>query len=637
MKSGNLLKIIFRYCLLPTAYCLFMISSLQAQDRFVAIEGQLKELSKTVPGLNEKVQLSVNGITIQDFIRGMAVANNLNVSVDPGLNEKIFNNFTDVPVSDVLVFLCKQYSLDITFIGSIMSIKKFAAPPAEQPKYVSRQIKISYDKTTSTISFDLNNDSLSQVTREITKATGKNIAFSPDLIGKMVNGFVQNATFGNAMDKLAFSNDLKITATDDNFFLVEKRDKEATVAGVKSGKNSYAQTPGLTVKRDDSFHVSVEATAVPISDIIAAVSREMGYDYFLFSEPKGNTTVRAAGVTYDDFLKLLLNGTEYTFKKQADRYLLGDRGLEGLRSTKLVQLQFRTVEKIVDFIPAKLKEGVDIKMFPDLNSLILSGSQPRIEEIEAFIVDVDRVVPVVTIEVLLVDVRNSKTLSTGIEAGLKKGGAVTGGTVFPGVDLSLGASSINEIIAGINGFGLVNLGNVTPNFYITLKLLETQGVLKMRSTPQLSTLNGNEAKMSIGKTEYYPETQTTIIGNVTGGSQTAVQWKSVNADMSISINPIVSGDEQITLKIDVQQSSFTERISPTAPPGTITRDFSSLIRVKNQEMIMLGGLDENSMSDTGSGVPLLSRIPVIKWFFSSRTKVKTDNKLTVFIKPTILY
>src|ERR1700733_2572601 len=96
-----------------------------------------------------------------------------------------------------------------------------------------------------------------------------------------------------------------------------------------------------------------------------------------------------------------------------------------------------------------------------------------------------------------VDVQNSKTLATGIEAGLGTKPQTTGGTVFPGVDLTLSSSSLNEIISGVNGLGIVNLGNVTPNFYVTLKALETQGVLQLRSTPKLATLNGSPAKLSI--------------------------------------------------------------------------------------------------------------------------------------------
>src|SRR6185436_14496622 len=125
------------------------------------------------------------------------------------------------------------------------------------------------------------------------------------------------------------------------------------------------------------------------------------------------------------------------------------------------------------------------------------------------------------------------------------------------------SSSINNLINGINGLGIVNLGKVTPNFYLKLKALEQQGVLKLKSTPKLATLNGHEAKLSIGRTEYYLEIQSSVVGIQTPFPVQSQQYKSVSADLSLTINPIVSGDEQITLDIMVKQSNFTERISQT--------------------------------------------------------------------------
>ena len=142
--------------------------------------------------------------------------------------------------------------------------------------------------------------------------------------------------------------------------------------------------------------------------------------------------------------------------------------------------------------------------------------------------------------------------------------------------------------------------------------------------------------MNIGNTEYYLEEQSNIIGTQNPQLTTTQTYQSVKADLSVKIRPIVSGDEQITLEIEVQQSDFTERISKFAPPGSVSRNFKSLIRVKNQEMVLLGGLEEKRASDTGSGIPFLSRIPVIKWIFSSRTKENSNSKLNIFIKPTII-
>jgi type IV pilus assembly protein PilQ len=90
------------------------------------------------------------------------------------------------------------------------------------------------------------------------------------------------------------------------------------------------------------------------------------------------------------------------------------------------------------------------------------------------------------------------------------------------------------------------------------------------------------------------------------------------------------------MDIKVNQSDFTERINETAPPGQVTRAFQSTVRIKNQEMVLLGGLEEKRVNASGKGVPLLSRIPVLKWLFSSRNDQRTKGKLNIFIKPTII-
>lgn len=615
-----------------------------SQDRFSTIETRLGEVAKTTPGLNEKIELSVNGASLQEFIRGLATSNSINVSVDPGINVKIANNFSNVSVAEVFLFLCKKYDLEITFVGPIMSFVQYVPPAVITVKPVAKQ-RVFYNKQNDELTLDFNRDSIASIAKEITKVSGKNVVFSPELNGRMVSGYIQNISFAHALEKFAFANDFKVTATEDDFYLLEKAvkemDEQPGAANNKKNKknskqgNNYSSAPGLNIKVNDDL-ITIDATNTPIADVLGAVSGELKKEYFFFSEVKGNTTLNVNSVNYDTFLKLLFNTTDFTFKKVGEIYLIGDRNQEGLRSTKNVQLKYRTVDKVIDYIPADLKKGVDIKPFPDLNSLILSGSQPRIDEIEAFLKQIDKVVPVIQIEVIIADVSDTKTLSTGIEAGLGTSKKTTQGIIYPGVDMTLNSESINSIISGLT-FGSVNLGSVTPNFYITLKALEQQGVLKLRSTPKIATLNGHEAKLSIGKTEYYLEVSNNVIGSQNPQNIITQQYKSVNADLSVDINPSVSGDEQITLEINVKQSSFTARISPSAPPGTISRTFQSMIRVKNEEMIMLGGLEETSMNDAGSGVPFLSRIPVIKWFFSSRTKAKSKNKLTIFIKPTVLY
>jgi type IV pilus assembly protein PilQ len=340
--------------------------------------------------------------------------------------------------------------------------------------------------------------------------------------------------------------------------------------------------------------------------------------------------------SYEQFLSNVLNATEYTYRKKDGVYFIGDRSIEGLRVTKLVQMKYRTVDKVPDYIPAELKKGVDVKAFPDLNGIILSGSEPHIQEIEMFLREIDRVVPMVLVEVVILDVSNTNAVATGIETGVGRAPA-NNGQITPGVDITLNSSAINALISGLNGFGFLNLGFVAPNFYARLTALETQGMLKIRSTPKLATLNGSEAKMSIGRTEYYLEQTNNLVTGQTPQFITTNVFKPVQASFSLSITPMVSGDEQVTLNISVKQSSFTQRVSETGPPGTTERSFESMIRVKNEEMVLLGGLEESNVNEAGSGTPFLSRIPGLKWLFGKRSRSKSRTKLSILIRPTVIH
>jgi len=639
------MRALIRYGL--TVMGLLLLLNVYSQNRLITIEKSLKELAVTEVGLQGKVELSVSGVSIQEFIRAIAAAHNLNVSIDPGLNATVANNFSNANVTDVFLYLCRQYDLDVEIIGSIVSFKKYI-PPAIIPEPVPAKIpQVVYHDKTSFLSLDLKADSLDEVVKAITSQSLRNVILAPDLKGKMVSVFIQNRPFDDAMDKLAYANGLVLRKTEDGFYLLESLPVEAA-AGQRNtsrnqrngrGQGNTKDTSGeLGVSFNDGL-LTVDASNVPVSEIIAEVSRQAFCNYFLFSEPQGNSTLYIENATYEQFLNYLLNGSDFTYKKQEDVFLIGERKIEGLRTTELVRMENRTIETVIDFIPAELKRDVEIKEFVELNGLILSGSHPLIKEIKEFLREIDQVVPVVMIDVIIVDVSKSNAINAGIKAGIGGENAPekSSGTISPGVQFDLNSQSVNRLISGFNGFGLVNLGKVAPDFYLSIQAMESNGILRTRSTPQLATLNGHEANLRIGKTEYYLEVNNNVIGSQNPQNIITQTYKATNADLSITIKPIVSGDEHVTMEISVEQSDFTGRISENAPPGTVSRNFQSTIRVKNDDMILLGGLEEKTSNNSGSGLPFLSRVPVIKWFTGSRTKEESKSKLNIFIRPTIIY
>jgi len=109
--------------------------------------------------------------------------------------------------------------------------------------------------------------------------------------------------------------------------------------------------------------------------------------------------------------------------------------------------------------------------------------------------------------------------------------------------------------------------------------MEASGNIKIKSTPKLSTLNGHRANMSIGETTYYVVTNQSFFGVQNPTSSEIRNFQPIDAELAISIKPLVSGNGQITLDINVIQSDFSgERIENDAPPGLTSREFSSIIR-----------------------------------------------------------
>ncbi|MDB5274737.1 MAG: gspD [Chitinophagaceae bacterium] len=642
----------------------FPIQAQQQEDRFVVLEKKMAELSKDVPGLNEKVEFSVTGASLQEFLGGLATSHELNISIDPTLQIRIYNKFSNEKVANVILFLAREYDLDILFVGSIMSFKKYIAP-VQKDVIPVHEILVKYSAYNDLMTLDLKNDTLEKVVKKITQVTRKNLILTSGLASKIVNVYIEDMPFESAINRMAYANQLKLVKTEDNFFVLkpigegedgldaltkagDKAKKGKTIVNKASGTTSAPGTGGAAAGASE-MHVEIEedsatgnryitlsAVNTPINQVIKEVAQEVGANYFLFSDIKGNITTSITRVNFEHFLTYILQGTDHTYKLDGPLYLIGDRKIEGLRANRVIQLKFRSLDAIHDIIPTELKKGVEVKEFKELNSILVSGSLPQINEIEAFITALDRVVPMVMIEVLLLDINKTRSVKTGITAGLGDSTVKTSGTFLPGIDVTLSSSNVNEFLNWLGTNNVFNLGRVTPNFYMTLSALESNNNAEVRSTPKLSTLNGHEASLSIGSTVYYTVQTQNVLNSLTPQTVVTQQYNSVQANMAINIKPVVSGDDQVTLTIDVSVTDFIS-LPPTGPPPSTTNQFKSIIRVRNEEMVVLGGLERTQKTETTSGVPLLSRIPILKWLFSSRTKGKTKLVSVVFIKPTIIY
>ena len=619
----------------------------QNTDRIQIIQQKLESLSVDVPGLDQKVELGVSGISIQQYLVALAKASNINISVDPKLNFTIYDSFNDVTTENVLVLLAKKYSLDINIVGSIIDITAYQ-DPALFAKPTQKPLNIRYTQLNNTLSMELNNDSLIAVARKITQVSGKNVIVPPALQNKNVSAFISAAPFETAMDKLAFANEIKMTRTSDDFYLFQPLDEneELYVNGDKNTgvrrtfkpqNTSGRSSSGLFIKTVNGQKlISADAINGNIADLVAQASQQMGIGYTVYTDLKGAITIHVNDISYDNFLTLLFKGTDYTFHSENGIYLIGDSKQEGLRSFKVIRLENRVIDTVVTMIPTEWKKSVEIKEFREQNALLLSGSSTRIAEMESLIKQLDVLVPVVLIEVTMIDINKSRTVSTGIAAGVSDS-VKTGGSILPGMNFTFSTSSINSFLNSVGKITSINLGHVVPNFYVSLNALEANNNADVRSVPKLATLNGHAATMSIGSSVFYKNSvQNTYPTAATSNTILTNTYVESDANMVIAVKPLVSGDDQITLNIKIDISDFTSIPTDGSPPPKSTSKYETSLRVNNEDMILLGGIERTERTDNVSGFPILSRIPILKYIFSNKSKATTKVVTVVFIKPTIM-
>lgn len=620
----------------------WFIDQANGQERTAQLKLKLTAAESVIGNLEEKIDFRSDGLDLKEVLYSIGTAGKINISADNDLSVKVYASFNDVSISDILLFLCVRHELDFSIQGNILFFTSFKAPVQNRIKVP----EISKDSLSNLYSFQLNRDTLKDVLKGLTDLSGVNFIISQYTRETIVTSAAKGVGFVDALNILLSSADLRSVQIDSTLYRIERKEINAfQPPGVASNTSisTNSSTPKvvgssteITIRKENgSFRFS--GNNVSYSSIVKQGSELFAVPYVIIDELKGTATFDLTASDFERFLELVFSNSSYGFSNDENIFIIGDRLSEKLRTSKLVVLYSRSITGILEQIPSELRKRTEIKPFPELNGFLVSGSRESSSEVEEFLMLVDKRVPLIDIEVFIVDVNDSRTVSTGIEAGLRSTGSETSGKLYPGTDVELNSNTVNELMAGVSKFGLFNLGRVGTGFYLKLKMLEEQGLLKIRSTPRLATLNGHEAKMRIGSTEYYLELQNNVIGTQNPQNLFTQQYKSVNADLAVTINPFVSEDQEITLNIQVSQSNFTERISPGAPPGTISRDFQSTVRVRNEEMIILGGLEENTKSGNSSGIPLLSRIPVIKWFFSSRVSSKSKSQLTIFIKPTVIY
>lgn len=208
----------------------------------------------------------------------------------------------------------------------------------------------------------------------------------------------------------------------------------------------------------------------------------------------------------------------------------------------------------------------------------------------------------------------------------------------------------NKITAAIAGGGesenshLIKL-SANGKLNEVIKFLKTQGDVNSISNPKVLTLNNQPALITAGTEYFYKILTSNLTTAGSSGSLTSQteDLQSVFAGVLLDITPEISDDNLITLKINPSLSETTSEGfinantgERTMPPDLSRRQLSSVVKVKDGQKIILGGLINTSNNVNMNKVPILGDIPVLNYLFKYESKQKTTHELVIVIQPHII-
>ncbi len=274
----------------------------------------------------------------------------------------------------------------------------------------------------------------------------------------------------------------------------------------------------------------------------------------------------------------------------------------------------------------------------------------------------------VILEAKILEVRLSEGFEAGVNWGAISGQLAQTKNIADGFSLDGSDATVNEFRSATYNNPYYDADGVLQNLAIpgreaiggtfssllrvqditkVLSLLETQGAVQVLSSPRVSTVNNQKAVIRVGSDEYF----VTGISNNTTSNATSVS-STPNIELSpffsgiaLDVTPQIAEDGEVVLHIhpvvsDVtdQQKNFTVGDQSFSLPLALRgiRESDSIVKAKNGQVIVLGGLMQDSKNKTDGKRPVLGDIPLVNSLFRTRNKASSKTELVILLRPIVV-
>jgi pilus assembly protein CpaC len=187
---------------------------------------------------------------------------------------------------------------------------------------------------------------------------------------------------------------------------------------------------------------------------------------------------------------------------------------------------------------------------------------------------------------------------------------------------SSGSLSLVEATSPLRAIGTLERGKLD----LLLKLLDQQGKAKILARPKLLTLSGRQANFSSGG-----EIPFATVG---ANGQSNIEWKKYGVNLDILPTADNTGGITVEIRAEVSDVDFTHLIQGN--PSIKTRWAKTVIHVKPDTTVVIGGLIQEKHQVNHQGLPILSDIPILGYLFKSSRIIREESELVIFVTPRIV-
>ena len=247
-------------------------------NRLMELESKLAQYTTIIEGLDEKVELDLENTDVHTLLTAVAKVHELNMVITPQLKSvNIQNTFQEVKVMDLLLYLAKEYSLDYTILGNIITVKVYIKP---EVIVNTDRSEVNYDITRSFISLDLNNAILEEVFRKITDQTGKNLLYDKNIEKIPLSIYLKEVPLKKGLEQLAYNNNLLFEESKDGFFLYSKAPKNEDGAYTSRISRQRGRSFEYTIIDTVRQQLKVNFKDVSIQDIVLNIAEDLDLGVF---------------------------------------------------------------------------------------------------------------------------------------------------------------------------------------------------------------------------------------------------------------------------------------------------------------------------------------------------------------------